>query len=393
MEQWRKNLYITWFTQILSLTGFGFMLPFIPFYIQELGVTSATELRFWVGLLTAAPSLLLGIMAPIWGILADRWGRKTMMLRAMAAGSLIVGLMGLVKNVETVLLLRICQGLFTGTVTASATLVASGTPRNRLSYALGFLSSSTFIGFSFGPFIGGMLAEFLGFKATFFIGSLIIFTGFIMVLLVTKEITIEEPEHDNTTTTFSLKAMLIRPFPILFILIFLVRFSRMLAVPFIPLYIQEVRQSMQGISAITGIISALAGLSTALAGLTIVRLGDKYNRLLLIAIFLGMGSIFSLPIFFTHGLVYFTIFYLAAIFFVGAIEPLMQAFLSANIHPDNRGVILGLQASAGSFGWFLSPLAASSISIYFSIKHIFLFFSISLFINFVIVSIYNRKMK
>ncbi|HEB10618.1 MAG TPA: MFS transporter [Spirochaetales bacterium] len=218
-------------------------------------------------------------------------------------------------------------------------------------------------------------------------------TGFIMVLLVTKEITIEEPEHDNTTTTFSLKAMLIRPFPILFILIFLVRFSRMLAVPFIPLYIQEVRQSMQGISAITGIISALAGLSTALAGLTIVRLGDKYNRLLLIAIFLGMGSIFSLPIFFTHGLVYFTIFYLAAIFFVGAIEPLMQAFLSANIHPDNRGVILGLQASAGSFGWFLSPLAASSISIYFSIKHIFLFFSISLFINFVIVSIYNRKMK
>ena len=369
------------------------MLPFIPLYIQELGVTSANELRFWVGLLTAAPSLLLGIMAPVWGILADRWGRKTMMLRAMATGSLIVFLMGLAKNVETVLLLRICQGLFTGTITASATLVASGTPRNRLSYALGFLSSSTFIGFSFGPFIGGMLAEYLGFKTTFFIGSLIVFTGFIMVLLVTKEITIEEPEHAKKTTAFSLKTMLIRPFPILFILIFLVRFSRMLAVPFIPLYIQELRQSMQGISAITGIISALAGLATALAGLTIVRLGDKYNRLFLIAILLGFSSIFSLPIFFTHGLLYFTIFYLAAIFFVGAIEPLMQAYLSAKIHPDNRGVIMGLQASAGSFGWFLSPLAASSISIYFSIKHIFLLFSISLFINFIIVSIYNRKMK
>ena len=369
------------------------MLPFIPLYIQELGITSPNELRFWVGLLTAVPSLLLGIMAPVWGIIADRWGRKTMMLRAMATGSLIVFLMGLAKNVETVLLLRICQGLFTGTVTASATLVASGTPRNRLSYALGFLSSSTFIGFSFGPFIGGMLAEFLGFQTTFFIGGLIVFTGFIMVLLITKDITIAEPEHDNKTKSFSLKAMLIRPFPILFILIFLVRFSRMLAVPFIPLYIQELRQSIHGISAITGIISAMAGLATALAGLTLVRLGDKHSRLFLIAIFLGLGSIFSLPIFFTHGLVYFSIFYLAAIFFVGAIEPLMQAFLSARIHPGNRGVIMGLQASAGSFGWFLSPLAASSISIYFSIKHIFLLFSISLFINFIIVSIYNRKIK
>ena len=65
MEHWRKNLFITWFTQILSVTGFGFVFPFIPLYIQELGVTSVTELRFWVGVLTAAPSLLMGIMASV----------------------------------------------------------------------------------------------------------------------------------------------------------------------------------------------------------------------------------------------------------------------------------------------------------------------------------------
>ncbi len=392
MEQWEKNLYICWFTQIISLTGFGFMLPFIPLFIQTLGITSSTELRVWVGLLTAAPSLLMGIMAPIWGIISDRVGRKIMMLRAMSAGAIIISLMALAQNVQTVLILRICQGLFTGTITASATLVASGTPRHKLSYALGLLSSSTYIGFSFGPFIGGLCAEFLGYRISFFIGSFIISIGLILVLIFIKEIKAEDVPADTGAKHFSLQVIFRKSFFILFLIMFLLRFSRTMPVTFLPLYIQGVRGTIKGTSAITGIILALTGVVTALSGFTVARLGDKHDRLMLLAAFLGIGAVAAFPIFFTGSFLWSIFFYLIAIYFIGAVNPILQSHLSSNVHPGNRGVLFGLLTSAGNIGWFFSPLAGSAIAIYWSIKHIFLFFSMSLFITFLIIAVYRIHM-
>ena len=169
MLQWEKNLYISWITQILSLTGF--IMPFMPLYIQQLGVSAESKLRLWVGLLNTVPSLAMSVMAPIWGILSDRLGRKVMILRAMIFGTIIMGCMALARNVHTVFFLRIAQGLFIGTITTAATLVAAGTPRHKMSSALVLLSSSTFIGLSFGPFIGGVAVEVFGFPVSFLIGS------------------------------------------------------------------------------------------------------------------------------------------------------------------------------------------------------------------------------
>ena len=286
---------------------------------------------------------------------------------------------------------RICQGLFTGTITASATLVAAGTPGRKLSYALGFLSSSTYIGFSFGPLLGGLAAELLGYRRSFFIGSIVIFTGFILVLLFIREIKTEVEAPVPEVRSFSLKALVMPPFVILFLLILLVRFCRTLPNPFIPLYVQEMRAAIQGTAAITGIIIASTGLATAVSGLTIARLGDRYNRVSLIGLFLGIASLSALPIFFTRSLLWFVLFFPLAFYFIGAVEPLLQSHLSANVPPRNRGILMGLQTTAGSIGWFLSPLTASAISIYLSIKHIFIFFSLSLFLTFLVIVVYRLR--
>lgn len=385
MLQWKKNLYISWVTQILSLTGFGFMMPFIPLYIQQLGVTADDKLRFWVGLLNSVPSLAMGVMAPIWGVLSDNLGRKLMILRAMISGTIIVGCMALATNVETVLVLRIAQGLLTGTITAAATLVAAGTPQHKMSSALGLLSSATFIGFSFGPFIGGVTAEVFGFRVSFLIGSSIIFCGFILVLIFLREPKSQIETKQAQRGRFSLGLLFSAPFNILFVVIFMERFSRMLPQTFIPLFVQQLRATPKGVSAITGIISAGAGLATALAGLILARLGDKHDKGRLLSVFFTAAAAAALPIFLKENLAWFTIFYLISIFFAGAINPLLQSQLSMMTHPDNRGAILGLQTSAGSVGWFLSPLAGSAIAIYLDLKYIFLFFSISLFLSFILV--------
>lgn len=171
MERWKINLYTIWFSQVLSIMSFSFGIPFIPFYIQDIGVVDPNQVKLFTGILSTAPGITMAIMAPIWGIAADRWGKKLMLLRAMLFASFIIAGMGIVANVSQLLVLRLLQGIFTGTVTAASALVASNTPENRLSYALGFLSSSTFIGASVGPVVGGFFAEYAGYRLSFILGG------------------------------------------------------------------------------------------------------------------------------------------------------------------------------------------------------------------------------
>lgn len=387
MTIWKRNLYTVWAAQILSLTGFGFALPFLPYYIQELGITDPERVRFWTGIISSAPALAMGIMAPIWGGLADRFGRKLMMLRSMGAGSIIIFLLGLSRNVQTVVVLRICQGLFTGTISAAATLVAAETPSDRQSFALGFLSSSTFIGLALGPFVGGLLAELVGYRTSFMIGSSVLFAGFIFVLLLITESQKPEPlrflsEAAKPRLRQRLKntlRMFLRPeILILFFSLFILRFTRTMANPFIALYIQEIRGTLQGASSITGSVSAAVGLVTALAGLTLSRLGDRKRKSLLIVLFMFLGGVFYVPVFFSRSLWSFILLYVSGTYFLGGVEPIVQSSLSIQTDPGKRGKLFGVQTAVGSLGWFLAPMAGSFISINLGIPAIFLFLGIFL---------------
>ncbi len=381
MEQWRRNLYVTWFTQILSLAGFGLMLPFIPFFIQEVGVTDPDAVRRWVGLTASITAITLGGMGPVWGVLADRFGRKLMILRSMVAGALILFAMSFATSVGMIFVLRLLQGLFTGTVTAAATLVAAGTPRHRMASALGFLSSSTFIGFSLGPAIGGFTAEFVGYRTAFRIGALVLLVAFLLVLSLTRDVRAEvDPEkHLPSAGSSRERAARSRGFRIAFALalglLFLIRFARALPASFIPLHVQEVRGTAEGASAITGVLSASLGSAAALAGLTVARLGDRTDKLKLITRLLFGATFLAAPLYFTGGLWDFGIVYVAVAFVMGGVEPNLQSYLSEYTESSKRGVIFGTLSLVGGLGWFFAPLVGSAISISLGIRWIFLFFA------------------
>ncbi len=398
---WRRNLYAAWLSQLLAISGFGFVLPFVPFYIQELGITEPDQLRLWTGILSAAPALSMAIMAPVWGLAADRWGKKLMMLRAMFFGTIIMALMATTRSVQAVLVLRICQGLFTGTMTAAAALVATGTPKHQLSYALGILSSSTFIGISLGPMIGGLVAEWIGYRPSFLIGGVILAIGFVIVLLLVREHEVDEPqvnEHERGPAErkpFGRLASILSVQMIgLFVLILMLRFVRALPIPFLPLYIQELRGELTGSASATGMVSAARGAVTALAAVTVTRLGDRHNRLLLVGILLAIAGVLSLPIYFTGSLWSFSVFLVLATFFLGGVEPLVQADLSSRVSPARRGMLFGVQTSIASMGWFAAPLVGSLVSIRFGIPHIFLTLTIFLFVTVAVVFVvYLRGVK
>jgi DHA1 family multidrug resistance protein-like MFS transporter len=372
--------------------GFNFVLPFLPYYIQDLGIRDPDQLRLWTGIITAAPSLSFAIISPIWGIAADRWGKKLMILRAMLAGGILMMLYSLCTTVQMVTALRVIQGLFTGTIAASTTLVAAGTPQERLSYALGFLASSNFIGTSMGPLIGGICAESFGFRTTFIIGGVILFVGAVIVALHVKEIdesipltTVSEKEQ------FPLSELVSKPFLTLFILLFLLRVARNIAQPFIPLYIQEVQGTMKGAPSLMGLISGGAGLLTALSGITLVRLGDTRPRERLLKNLFLISAITALPIGLMRSLLGFTGFFFLSSYFMGGIEPIIQSAMSVIAPRNRKGLVFGVQTSVGSLGLFVAPLMGSFVSIHFGIKDVFITLSLVLFFSWLVSEILFRR--
>ena len=155
MPHWRRTLYTVWFTEFIAIVGFSFVIPFIPYYIQELGVTDRQQVVLWAGLATSLMSVSFAIMAPIWGMLADRHGRKLMVMRATFAGAILMALMGFVTNVQQLVLLRIVQGMFTGTIAAATALVASVVPKQHSGAAIGSLQNAVYLGTSLGPLLAG----------------------------------------------------------------------------------------------------------------------------------------------------------------------------------------------------------------------------------------------
>ncbi|MBI9108355.1 MAG: MFS transporter [Spirochaetales bacterium] len=397
MQKWKKNLYTVWFTQLFSLIGFGFGMPFLPFFIQDLGISDPAELKLWTGILTAAPAVALAVMAPVWGTLADKFGKKPMLLRAMIGGTIVMVGMGLSTSVYWVLFFRILQGLITGTVTSSAALVASGTPDNKLSYALGFVSSSTFIGYSLGPAAGGMIAEHFGYRMSFIIGAGIVLIGLFLVIFLIEEPVSETQEEgkqlDGSGSTAKGGSIITSSIIMLFLLFFFMRLSRTLPTPFLPLYIQELRGTIDGSARITGILSGGIGLMSAISGLTLSRLGDRMNRLTLLSILVGAGSLTSALIIFFPAFGTLTGALMLTFFLIGGVEPLLMSLTSERVSSKNRGFLFGIQTMVGSFAWFVSPMLGSWVSIKYSIPAIFLLFSITLTLTFIIALIVRKKIR
>lgn len=371
MERWKINLYTIWFSQVLSLMSFSFGMPFLPYYIQELGIVDPDKIKMYSGILNAAPAITMAIMAPIWGIVADKYGRKLMLLRAMFFATFIIGGMGLAGRIEHLIVLRLFQGVFTGTVTAASVLVAANTPKERLAFALGFLSSSTFIGQSLGPVIGGFVADFVGYRVSFFVGAILMLIDFLLVLFIVKESNIFKEKEDSKT---KVKAPLLSVFTsmtiAMLVVLLLMRIGRTIFNPFMPIYVQESLGTTEGTARITGIINGIIGAMTAISGLTLSRLGDKYDRMKLLIVLLIAGVVLSVPIILINNLWVFAIFYGILFFTIGGIEPIIMSVTTEQTPRERRGMLFGIQGTVGSIGFALAPLLGGIVSIRFSTKSV-----------------------
>lgn len=389
--EWKKNLYVVWLSQLFSLMSFGFGLPFLPFYLETLGVSDPDTLKLYVGFLSIGPGLTMALMAPVWGRLADIYGRKMMILRAMGAGSIILLIMGLIRSPMGLLVLRTLQGAFTGTVTAANTFVAANTPKDKLSYAIGFLASASFLGYSIGPALGGFTGDLLGFRASFFIGASLMVIGFLLTFFLLKE----DPSTYGRSEGPKVKMGIVYFLKIVGILLFMImiqRFVRSIFTPYMPLYVQDLR-GPENASTWTGIVNMCIGIATALAGITLTRLGDTKDKNVIITGLLIIGSVISFGLLKANTFTSFLILYTLMAFFLGGVEPLMTSLSAERVDPKNRGVLFGYQGMLSSFGFMIAPAVGTYVSIRYSYQFIFYVIIGTLLINLVFNIIDRRTHK
>ena len=376
MQRWKKNLYATWIAQLIAIIGFSFAFPFIPFYIQELGVTDVGQVARWAGILTGVSGLTATVFSPIWGSLADRYGRKLMVERAMFGGAITIACMGLSTNVYQLLALRIIQGALTGTISASIALVSTTTPEERLGFSLGLMQTAVFSGASIGPLIGGVVADFFGYRCSFYVTGGLLFIAGLIVLFLVKEKFQPLSEEEISERNFRKNLWIIfssRQLLAMILVLLCVQFANKIVYPIFPLFIQSLVKDTSRIASITGIMLALTGIASALSSGIIGQVSDKigYKNILIIST-LGAG-IFYLPQAFVGNIFQLFLLRVALGLFVGGIMPTANTIIGLSVSEKHRGKVYGITASASFLGNATGPIAGGIIASTLSLRAVFIF--------------------
>ena len=374
LRVWRRNLYTMWVAQTLSIVGFSFTAPFLPLFLRQLGLTTTEEVIWWSGLMNVGSGLVMAVSAPLWGAIADRYGRKPMVLRAMFGGALLIGLMGFAPNVAVLLGLRLVQGLLTGTVTASVALIASITPRERLGFSLGLMQTAVFTGSSLGPFVGGVTADAIGYRQSFALtGALLGVAGVLVLFLVHERFDRAAAVGRGGAPLFrGMFAPLSNPLLVsLTVVIFLLGAGTMGIAPLLPIFVEQLAGSAQNVASLSGATFGIAGLTNALAAIAFGRLADRLgHRRILIGCSFAAALLLIPQAFVQHP---WQLIAMRGLFGVatGGMMPTANALIAGVTAPETRGAVYGLTSAASSFGSAVGPLGGATIGAQFGLRAVF----------------------
>jgi DHA1 family multidrug resistance protein-like MFS transporter len=366
---WTTTLYAVWAGQLLALIGFSSRASFLPFYLGDLGVTDVAGQTLWSGAINAAGAGVMALTAPIWGLIADRYGRKPMLLRGLFGGALTVALMGFATAPWQLLALRLLEGGLTGTVAAATALVASSAPRQRLGYALGMVQTAVFAGASAGPLFGGLAYDRLGPRATFEIGAAMLFAGGVLVALFARERFAPVARHplengDGRWRRFRRDGAFLFAGAMLTMLavIFVIRMIAMSMQPIIPLFVQELAPDAPDVATLAGIVLGAAGLTSAFAAAWLGRLGDRLGHRRVLAVSLVAAGLIYLPMAIVRDPWQLAVLQALMGVAAGGLIPSANALI-AHLSPlERRGAVFGLTAALSGLGGFVGPLLGASLA-------------------------------
>jgi DHA1 family multidrug resistance protein-like MFS transporter len=372
MEPWKRTLYILFATQLVSAIGFGMFFPFLPLYINQLGTRTSLSLEFWSGMVYAGQALVMAITSPLWGSLADRFGRKAMVERAMYGGAIIILLMGFARSAEELALLRAIQGAITGTISATNALVASQAPRGRTGYAMGLLQVGLWAGIAAGPLIGGFVADTLGFRAAFVMTTVLLLISGVAVTFGVREQFTRPPKGQKRPGIVSewRKIVALPGVTATYTVRFLNYLSSTMLLPILPLFVGSLMAGGK-VSTFTGLVvgvSSAAGTGTALY---LGRLGDQAGHRRVLVLTTLAAALCYLPQYLVNEGWQLLVLQALTGAATGGMGPSISALLARYTPAGEEGAVYGLDSSVSAGARAAAPLLGAAVAVWFGLRGIF----------------------
>ncbi len=393
MESWKVNLISVWFGCFFTGLAISQILPFLPLYVSQLGVTSHEALSMWSGLTFSVTFLVSAIVSPMWGSLADRKGRKLMLLRASLGMAIAILLQAFATNVWQLFFLRAVMGLTSGYIPNAMALVASQVPRERSGWALSTLSTAQISGVIGGPLLGGFLADHVGLRAVFIITAILLVVSFLVTLFLIKEggrPVISKAERLSGKAVFASL-----PYPGLMISLFVTTMVIQLCNgsvgPILALFIKSMEPDSNNIAFLSGMIAAVPGVSALISAPRLGKLGDRIGT----ARILMATLIFAVVLFFAMSFVT-SPFQLGVLRFLlgfadGAMLPAVQTLLVKYSSDQVTGRIFGYNQSFMYLGNVAGPLMGAAVSAMAGFRWVFAATAIVVLINIIQLAIALRR--
>ncbi|RRN47919.1 MFS transporter [Streptococcus halitosis] len=281
---WKENLRVAWFGSFLTGASISLVVPFMPIFVEQLGI-EGDQVAFYAGLAISVSAVSAALVSPIWGILADKYGRKPMMIRAGLAMTITMGGLAFVPNIYWLLFLRLLNGVFTGFVPNATALIASQVPKDKSGAALGTLSTGVVAGTLTGPFVGGFIAEIFGIRNVFLlIGGFLFLAALLTIFFIKEDFQQIAKEKAIPTkevfSSFKYPRLLVN----LFLTSFVIQFSAQSIGPILALYVRDLGQT-ENLLFVSGLIVSSMGFSSMMSAGVMGKLGDKLgnHRLLIVA--------------------------------------------------------------------------------------------------------------
>ena len=369
---WKRNLTVAWIGCFLTGAAFSLVMPFLPLYVEQLGVTGHSALNIWSGVVFSITFLFSAIASPFWGGLADRKGRKIMLLRSALGMACVMALSGLAQNIWQLLVLRALLGLLGGFIPNANALIATQMPRNRSGWAMGTLSTGGVAGALLGPLAGGLLADAYGLRMVFFITAIVLFLCFVLTLVCIKEnfVPVAKKEMLHAREVF---ASLKNPRLVLslFITTMVIQVATGSIAPILTLYVRELAGNVGNIAFISGMIASVPGVAALMSAPRLGRLGDRIGaeKILVVALVISVLLLIPMALVQTPWQLGLLRFLLGAA--DGALLPAVQTLLVYNSTNQIAGRIFSYNQSFRDIGNVTGPLLGAAVSASYGFRTVF----------------------
>ncbi len=367
-----KKLAILWSAQLIGMSAITGVISFLPLYVTHLGIEDMAEASMWAGLLVGAAAFCAALSNPFWGAMADRRGRKPMLEKVLLIFGFLILAMAFVTNVYQLLALRVLQGTFGGFVAASTALAVSMSPKDKIAATIGIFQTSLIVGGAVGPMIGGLIADYFGYRQPFLVFGFLCILSFLIIHFTITETFTPVPKKEKPSIKSVFKYFLsLTDLKVMLFILFLAQFAIQSIGPILPLYIRSIAADQSNIASISGALIAVGGIASAFSAASMGALVRRYShkQIMLVASVLGgitfIGQIAASDILalglmrFINGLC------------IGAMIPSSNTIITYLIPESKRGAAFGVTSTFSLMGQVLGPISAGFLSLIFGLRAIF----------------------